>query len=183
MLKGQHIIILLLLRLRPEQSWTYEALSKTIGLSTSQCHHAHKRLRESGLVTADASGPWQVPIFNCLEFILHGLKYAFPAKIGASSRGIPMAQSASFVKEHFVNEDSMGSAYVWRDPEGLEKGNSLEPIHGCQLRFAPGKTPDSSKEDSLMYEVLVCIDLLRVGRARERNWAVEALKKRIHDSG
>jgi hypothetical protein len=182
MLKGQDIIILLLLRLRSDQSWTYEALSKATGLSTSQCHLAHKRLRESGLVNADSSEPWKVPISNCLEFILHGLRYVFPAKISATSRGIPTAQGASFVKLHFVNEDPLGSAYVWRDPEGLEKGNSLEPIHSCQLRFAPGRNPESGNGDSLMYEVLVCIDLLRVGRARERSWAVEGLKRRLHVS-
>lgn len=182
MLKGQDVIILLLLRLRSGQFWTYGALSKATGLSTSQCHLAHKRLRESGLVNAGVRDPWQVPVSNCLEFILHGLRYAFPAKIGALSRGIPTAQSASFVKEHFVNEESVGSAYVWLDPEGSEKGSSLEPIHSCQLRFAPEKSPGSANDDTLMYEVLVCIDLLRVGRARERNWAVEALKKRLNVS-
>lgn len=180
MIKGQDVVLLLLLRIRSEQHWTYDLLSKATGLSTSQCHLAYKRLREAGLLGPDSSAPWHVPAANCLEFILHAVKYIFPAKVGAVSRGIPTAHSAHFVGMNFVDVDSSSSSYVWRDPEGYEKGNSLEPIHPCQLRFMPKKNPDSLMPDQMMYEIFVCIDLLRVGRARERVWAAEALKKRIH---
>jgi hypothetical protein len=178
MLKGQDIVLLILLRLRPGTSWNYQRISRELGLSTSQCHLAIQRIRAAGLLSQDKANPWHVPEANCLELILHGVKYFFPPEIGAQARGIPTAGSVQFIKEHFASNDAKMS-YVWPDPEGTISGSSLHPIHPCQLRFAPGKN-DSASFDPGMYEAMACIDLLRMGRARERNWAAEELKKRLH---
>lgn len=180
MLKGQDIILLILLRLRPDLSRTYQSISQEIGLSTSQCHLALQRLRKAGLLSLDKSSPWHVPEASCLELILHGVRYFFPPEIGAQARGIPTAGSAPFIQAHFASNESQLSSYVWPDPNGEYLGSGLKPIHPCQLRFAPGVGGASAK-DSGIYEAMACIDLLRVGRARERAWAVDELKKRLHD--
>jgi hypothetical protein len=173
MIKGQDVIILLLLRLRAKQPWTHEALARATGLSTSQCHSAQKRLREAHLLGQGPNSPWHVPESNCSEFLLHAVKYIFPAKIGSQVRGIPTARSALFVAKLFRGANEMD--YVWSAPEGDSKGLSLEPLHPCQIRFTPGKNQD-------MYEMLVAIDSLRIGRARERNWAEDFIAKKIHES-
>lgn len=179
MLKGQDIVVLILLRLRPDFSWTYQSISAEIGLSTSQCHLALQRLRTSGLLSSEKTHPWHVPEASCLELILHGVRYFFPPEIGAQARGIPTAGSAEFIRAHFVSNESQVSSYVWPDPKGEAVGSGLKPIHPCQLRFAPG-IGKASMNDSGIYEAMACIDLLRVGRARERSWAVGELKKRLH---
>lgn len=179
MLKGQDIVLLILLRLRPRQSWNYQILSHELGLSTSQCHLAIQRLRSAGLLSLDKANPWHIPEANCLELILHAVKYFFPPEVGPQARGIPTAGSAPFIQKHFASNKGHIGAYVWPDPEGGLSGNSLSPIHPCQLRFAPGKNKGLPFDPSL-YEAMACVDLLRVGRARERTWASEELKRRLH---
>lgn len=173
MIKGQDIIILLLLRLREKQSWTHEALAHATGLSTSQCHSAQKRLREARLLGQGPNSPWHVPESNCIEFLLHAVKYNFPAKVGSLVRGIPTAHSAGFVARLFRGTNELN--YVWSSPEGGSKGISLELLHPCQLLFTSDKNQD-------MYEMLVAIDSLRIGRARERNWAEDFIVKKIRES-
>lgn len=179
MLKGQDIVLLVLLRLQPNRSWNYQSISRELGLSTSQCHLAAQRIRAAGLLSPDVSNPWHVPEANCLELIIYGVKYFFPPEIGAQARGIPTAGSAPFIQEHFASNEAQSGSYVWPDPEGSSLGHGLGPIHPCQLRFAPGRS-DTSSIDPGIYEAMACIDLLRVGRARERAWAVNELKKRFH---
>ncbi len=178
MIKGQDIIILLLIRLHPEVSWTHAAISQATGLSLSQCHLSLNRLRESGLLSKGMSASWNAPEARFIEFIIHGFKYVFPPKIGMRARGIPTAHSAPFLADTFRNSNTQD--YVWPDPQGTHKGNSLEPIHPCQLRFVRGKPTMESLKNREMYELLVCLDLLRIGGARERNWAAETIKGKIH---
>lgn len=179
MLRGQDIVLLVLLRLRPSQPWTYQVISREIGLSVSQCHMAHRRLHSAGLLDSVRGNPWQVREASCIELILHGIKYFFPPEIGAQVRGIPTAGSAPFVEAHFASSEAQTMAYVWPDPEGGSLGRSLKPIHPCQMRFAPEKN-DTLTFNHGIYEAMVCIDLLRVGWGRERVWAADELKKRLH---
>jgi hypothetical protein len=61
--------------------------------------------------------------------------------------------------------------YVWPYSEGTVRGESIEPLHP--------KVPLASLKDPLFYEYMALCDALRVGRAREKNLAIEALKKRL----
>ncbi len=178
MLKGQDIILLILLRLNPKTAWTFESISAILGISASQCHAAQKRLKLAGLVGINPESPWHVSGTSCSELIIHSIKYFFPPKIGSVSRGIPTAHSAEFVAKNFTSEIDNQNNFVWRHPEGTIRGNSLEPIHSSQLKFIPINSNFNELQKS-MYEVLVCIDLLRVGRAREKNWAIDFLKKKF----
>jgi hypothetical protein len=60
---------------------------------------------------------------------------------------------------------------VWPDPEGKIKGRAVEPLH-------PG-VPKAAQEDDEFYALLALIDVLRVGRAREREMAEAELEKRL----
>lgn len=167
MLKAQDLVIALVIRLVP-QSWGYATLAEFTGLSTSQIHLSCKRLRKSDLLRQDAGEAWHVPASNLSEFLTHGMRYVFPVRPGEPTRGIPTAHTAAFVASEFaVGAEVL--PLVWPTVNGEVKGNRLEPLHPCQLRCIPrpGGEP--------VYRALVCIDLLRVGQARERAWAAATL--------
>src|SRR6185295_3947798 len=140
-------------RLGAKDLWTLEKLSKAIGLSISQCHSSQKRLREAGLLGQGPHSPWHVPEASCLEFLIHGVKYVLPPRIGPVVRGIPTAHSAPFVAKQFADPNALD--YVWPAPEGNAKGISLDPIHSSQLRFAPSKKSSEHDKNKDMYEMLV----------------------------
>jgi len=179
MLKGQDIVILVLLRLRPRQEWTYEAISKSIRISSSQCYAAIQRLQQARLLIFSSENVlWRVPSDNFKEYVIHGLKYHFPAQIGSLVRGIPTAHSAEFVSKNFIANGVQEGDYVWPSPDGFLKGNSLQPLHPSQLHFAPkAKSFFPNLDNNDIYETFVCIDLLRVGSSREQKWAAEKLEQ------
>jgi hypothetical protein len=175
-MKGQDVILMLLLRLHHKEKWTLERLSAVSGQSISQCHAAKNRLREARLLSSDFSRQWHVPAENFSEYLIHGLKYDFPPKLGAPVRGVPTAHSSEFVEEQFRADGSEISGVVWPSAVGASVGRSLEPVHPSQLHVCarPGF------ED--VYRMLVYMDLLRMGQARERSWAAVKIKEAAHGS-
>jgi hypothetical protein len=94
----------------------------------------------------------------------------FPAEPGSVLRGIPTAHSASPINE---NISSGGDIYVWPYAKGKKRGQALAPLY---------KTlPATVQDDKLFYELLVIIDTIRVGRAREIQIAIKELEKRLQD--
>src|SRR5688572_22409525 len=57
-------------------------------ISSSEVHAALKRLALARLVSSDADGNRPLPD-AVEEFLIHGFKYAFPAKRGEVTRGVP----------------------------------------------------------------------------------------------
>lgn len=105
MLKGQDVILLVLLRLRDRTEWTYEALSQALGISASQCHLAVHRLQKTGLLSKRADGMGDVSHANFKEYFIHALKYDFPAEIGPVMRGIPTVHNVSFIARNFFSNE------------------------------------------------------------------------------
>lgn len=62
--------------------------------------------------------------------------------------------------------------YVWPYADGNVRGQSVAPLYPS--------VPYAASRDPKLHEFLALIDALRVGRARERNLAVEEIKKRLH---
>ena len=60
---------------------------------------------------------------------------------------------------------------VWADPEGKVRGEALEPLYPS--------VPRAARADEALYELLALVDAVRAGRARERELAVAALRKRL----
>jgi hypothetical protein len=102
------------------------------------------------------------------DYLLHGVPYAFPAKIGPVVRGTPTAFAAPPLAVQFSSDDLPP---VWPDPEGETKGYGVEPLYRS--------VPQAVKSDPKLYELLALVDALRIGRARERNAAQEELRKRL----
>jgi len=125
-----------------------------------------KRLRESSLIYEEK----KVNTENLREFLFHGIKYCFPAKVERNCRGILTAHSSKFMK-NFVKSESV-SDYVWPYEHGESYGLSVRPLYKTVPKFV-------EKDDS-MYEILSYIDVLRLGRIREIAFAKEKLSEIIN---
>ena len=141
-------------------------MAADLRLSPSQVHASLKRLERSRLVAPKTNEPYLRAVE---EFLLHGVKYAFPAVRGEATRGLPTAYAAAPLREHIA--DSGDLPPVWPDPEGRVRGVTLEPLHRA--------APEAARRDPLLYELLALLDAIRDGRARERQLAERELTARL----
>ena len=102
------------------------------------------------------------------EFLLYGLKYVFPVELGPVVRGIPTAHSAPPISGKIVAGNEV---FVWEYNKGDSRGQSIVPLYKT--------VPEIVNSDNELYELLVIIDTIRVGRAREISIAIEELNKRL----
>lgn len=161
-LKPQDIAVALQLLLKPGA--TYAALALATGLSQGEVHNAVRRLRGARLVLADAQ---QVHRAALLEFLGSGVAYAFPAEAGAESRGVPTAHSAGELAAEFGASDPL----VWPSIAGSIRGASVVPLYAA--------APTTVTQNPALYKLLVLVDAVRLGRARERTRAKQLLREHI----
>src|SRR5690606_34133084 len=103
-----------------------------------------------------------------LEFLQYGIAYSFPVKPGPVVRGIPTAHSAPPLNNLIV---SNGEEYVWPSATGLMRGQAISPLYKNAVKAVRGNNE--------LHELLSLVDALRVGRVREKQLAIEELKKRL----
>jgi len=149
------------------RSWRLVDLSQELGLSIFEVSMALRRSQRAKLIDSSKK---KVNWPALLEFILHGLKYVYPAEPGPLCRGVPTAHSAPPLSKEIVSNDN--DQYVWPSGEGTVRGQAIEPIYAS--------VPQAAMKDPALHELLALIDALRVGRARERQIAAEELKRRLH---
>ena len=85
------------------------------------------------------------------------------------TRGVPTRYAASPLRQHL--EQGKEPPPVWPYVEGLVRGYSYAPLHK--------NVPKAALADPHLYELLVLVDALRDGKAREREIAVKELTKRL----
>ena len=164
-MKPQDIVILLKLMLLEKVDWKYATLADDLKMSTSTVFAALNRAELSGLYHKNTRTVYKEAL---LEFLIHGFKYVFPAIPGKIVKGIPTAHSAYPLVQYISSEQDK---YVWKSAYGTIRGQSIEPLYPSVPQFV--------QQDTQLYELLTLIDALRVGKARERNIAIEELTKRI----
>lgn len=157
-LKPQDLLVLLKVVANPSQRWTYAALGEALSMSSSETHASVKRAQTCGLAAAQASGAWTPVRSTLLEFVLHGVRYVWPAILGPAKRGVP----TSFGVEPLSSQLMVvpGEAPVWAHPQGSAKGPTLSPLYRT--------APQSALNDPALHRLLALLDALRAGRARER---------------
>ena len=167
-MRPQDIVVLLKIIALKQDNWKNSDLAYSLKISPSEISEVLNRCKIAGLVDSKKR---KVHINSFKEFLIYGLKYVFPAEPGSVLRGIPTAHSAFPINE---NISSGGDIYVWPYANGNQRGQAIEPLY---------KTlPATVQEDKLFYELLVIIDTIRVGRAREIQIAIEELEKRLQDA-
>ncbi|TQE99446.1 MAG: hypothetical protein FKY71_08590 [Spiribacter salinus] len=151
-----------------DRSWSYAWLAVQLGMSPSQLHAAVKRALAAQLAIRQEDTV--VPqVRNLEEFLTHGLKYVFVPERGELTRGIPTAHAALPLAQHFASTSEPPP--VWPDPEGQARGMAFALLY----KLAPG----AARKDPRLYELLVLVDAIRGGRAREHQLAIRELKKRL----
>lgn len=147
--------------------WTYQALAEFLDMSPSQTHKAIHVLGMAGLIHGK-SIKGKIDRGALADFIIHGARYAFPAKVGAEVRGILTGvHSSTFNEENLIAENS--PVYVWPSPRGSARGQSIAPL--CKAVLT------SYRKDVRLYQALAYFDVLRVGSARERELAVRFFRE------
>ncbi|MFO1251893.1 MAG: hypothetical protein U1E77_12385 [Inhella sp.] len=165
-LKPQDLLVLLKAVAQPQQRWTYAALGEALGLSASETHASVKRAVACSLAVAAGRGEWSPVRPSLLEFLLHGVRYVWPAQLGPVKRGVPTAFGAEPLAGQ-INAGP-GEAPVWAHATGGAKGPTLTPIYRT--------APQAALADPALHRLLALLDALRSGRARERQLAAEWMK-------
>jgi hypothetical protein len=163
MLRPQDIYILFALCGESLDSWTYDSLSEHLGMSKSETYRSLDRSATSHLFDAGAR---RVRRAELLEFVVHGMRYAFAVTPGASARGMPTCWDAPGLEDHLVVDEL--ESYVWPHPRGTHRGRAVEPLHDAVI-FAAG-------DDPVLHRRLALCDAIRLGGARERKLAARLLE-------
>ena len=163
-MKPQDVVVLLKIIDLGDKPWSQLTLADELFISQSEISQSIARSKYAGLL--DISGK-KVYVLSFMEFLQFGIRFVFPQKPGPVMRGIPTAHSAPPLNTKIISEES----YVWPSAKGQVRGHSILPLYPSVV--------NAVKVDHQLYELLAMVDALRVGRAREKGFAVTELKKRI----
>jgi hypothetical protein len=163
-MRPQDILILLKIITLGDAKWQYRDLARDLFISVSEVSESLTRSHMAGLVDESRR---RVHRQSLMEFIEHGLHYVFPQVPGTLVTGVPTSHSHPYFKDKFESDLN----YVWPDPQGTERGLTINPLH-------KGVTAAVKKDDTL-YKLLACIDVIRIGRVREIQLALSELKNYI----
>jgi hypothetical protein len=168
-LKPQDVVVLVKLLTYSGARPSIAQMGVALSISASEVHGALRRLAEARLTFDELGG--HRPVFRAAEeFLIHGVKYAFPARRGEVTRGVPTSYAAPPLNATILPGDL---PQVWPHPEGTVRGGSLAPLYPS--------VPAAALRDPVLHEYLALIDALRDGRARERRLAEQELRARIQE--
>src|ERR1700677_4418732 len=94
MLKPQDCVILIKLLANPAVDWSQRQLAEGLCISLTEINAGIKRLCEAGLLRKDNQSKLYPNINAAEEFLVSGIKFFFPAKLGEYTRGVPTAIGA-----------------------------------------------------------------------------------------
>lgn len=163
-MRPQDVVILLKIATKGTSAWRMKDLSYELGISASEISESVNRSVIAGFLAKDKKHLMKSALLDFLQF---GLPYVYPQQPGALVRGLETAHSAPPLSEEIVQD----IPYVWPYSEGKVRGQAIEPLHP--------KVPEACLKDQKFYQLMALCDSLRVGKAREKNLAIEALKKRL----
>lgn len=174
-MKSQDIVLLLkLLSIEKsadsasEAQYSMRQLELATGISKSELSAALNRCIQVGLAARDRqTGLPSVNRKALLGFLVHGIKYVFPAKPAELVRGLPTAFAAPAMTGKLMSAGE--TINVWPDAAGQHKGQAVAALFKS--------VPQAAKADATLYELLALVDAIRIGNARETKLAVQLLEK------
>jgi hypothetical protein len=168
-LKPQDVVILLKLVAIDGEPWTYQRLAVELSISQSEAHAGMRRAVAARLMS-DATTSAGRPVLPALaEFVVHGVRYAYPPERGALTAGMPTGYAAPPLNQVITQPDEPPP--VWPYADGKVRGYSLAPLYPS--------VPAAAARDAALYELLALVDAIRDGRARERSLAAKEIEKRL----
>ena len=166
MLKPQDVLVLLKL-VPADGGWTYAQLAHSLGMSASETHAAVGRATAAGLYSPVSGRPIRRAL---AEFVVHGVPYVYHVDREApTTRGMLTGFASRYLDgpEAYPFE----ARFVWADADGTDSGWTVRPLYRS--------APYAARQDPELYALLALVDELRIGRARERRRAAEALRERL----
>lgn len=168
-LKPQDVVVVVKLVGYGESRPSFAQIASDLSMSPSEVHAAVKRAQAAHLLHGPELS--NRPNLSALEeFLVHGVKYVFPAEHGAPSRGIPTSYAAEPLNRLIAPGDE--PIPVWPYAKGHKRGIAFTPLYKM--------APVAALKDRLLYEQLALIDAIRDGRPRERQLAERELIKILH---
>jgi biotin operon repressor len=153
-----------------DDPYSVRNLEALLGISKTEINASIKRSLSSGLAIKDRdTGRANPNRRNLNDFIVHGMKFVFPAKPGAMTRGIPTAFAAPMLKSLLASGGDY--IYVWPFANGGDMGQSVTPLFKS--------VPEAVQRDVRLYEYLSLVDAIRLGNQRETGLARERLSERL----
>ncbi len=163
-MKPQDIVVLAKLIAYDDPNYTQMELSLSLEMSQSEISSSLKRSTYAGLLINKGQDVERKLFFDFIQF---GLPVIFPVHPGAIVRGTVTAHSAEPLSMEFLSDEK----YVWPYAKGRDRGQSITPLYPT--------VPKAVIIDHNLHELLALLDAVRVGRAREKNRALEILEARI----
>lgn len=172
-LKPQDVVVLLKLVALGPKPWTFQSLAMDLSISQSEVHAGVRRSVAARLMTDTSTSSGRPVRAALLEFLIHGVKYAFAPNRGHLTGGMPTGYAAPPLNKVIVQPNEPPP--VWPHAEGIVRGYSFSPLYPS--------VPAAASRDPKLYELLALVDAIRDGSARERNFAVKELESRLggHD--
>lgn len=169
MLKPQDIVLAFKLLCKGKDNWSQGSLGLELVMSASEINAGIKRLAYTGLIEKQEDGRrWQVIRPALKEFILHGIRYVFPAEKGAPTAGLPTAFAAEPLRSHVAHNEFPP---VWPVKGAKHKGYTFHPLYPT--------VSQAIKNDPQLYEWLVIVDALRDGECEFRDIAELAFTDKL----
>jgi hypothetical protein len=162
-LKPQDILVTLKLAAHADRRWTYDTLASELGMSPSGVFAAVSRADTCGLMQAKGRRVIRAAL---LEFLVHGVRYVFPAQRGRRSRGMRTGTFADPLVGLIASSDA--NPLVWPYVHGKDRGESLNPLYAT--------APLAAAQDPDLYALLAVVDGIRAGSARTREIAANVLR-------
>jgi hypothetical protein len=167
-LKPQDVVVVLKLSEFNGKRPPFAQIAEELLMSASEVHAAVRRAQAARLLHGPELGE-RVNTKALEEFLVHGLKYVFPAQHGAMTRGLPTSYAAEPLRRYIKGGDE--PIPVWPNPNGPVRGTAFEPLYPS--------VPEAAKRDPYLYELLALVDAIRDGRVRERKLAEKELATRL----
>lgn len=169
-LKPQDVVVLLRLATpRGPYQGSHTELARSSGISPGELTKSLQRSEDASLYDSSRSS---VRRGELTEFIVHGIRYAFPTVRGPVGRGVPTSIAAHPLRDAFAGagEDPLRTP-VWPHPDGEAMGYAIEPLYRTVPEVAP--------KLAAFYALLALTDAIREGRARERKLATDLIQTRL----
>ena len=163
-MRPQDILVLVKIIQLGDTGWRYGDVARMLHMSQSEVAEALHRCMLARLIDDTKRNVFRQSL---LEFLVHGLKYVFPAQPGALVKGIPTAHAAPPLSAAFPGDE----IFVWPAETGTARGQALAPL--------TEHVPVASLEDPDFYGWMALLDTLRVGSSREFRAAEEEIRNRL----
>lgn len=163
--------------LRFYEMFSVRSLGASLGISKTEVSASLRRCSESNLlflinnhgVISLANLNWKVNKKAIFNLIKHAVPYLYPPKLLGFDIGIPTGFSGPALSEEVTSAGN--SKIIWSSEYGEAYGQVLEPIYKT-IAFA-------SYQDEFVYNCFSLIDAYRLGKAREKDIAINLLEKKI----